>query len=119
MELLSQVYFWALFSAGIGISLWGFKRKKSKGYLLIGAFFLSPFVGLVHQEISYQIHKEELEKIREEQSQQMMDVAGSGQIPVVVEKNITLPLFECFLVFGLLMTVLTPKTEPAATGQRR
>ena len=119
METLSQLYFWSLFTAGIAISIWGYKRKKTKGYLLIAVFFLSPFVGLIQQKVSYQIHKEAIERMRYEQNKQLREMIGSSEIPIVTKKNITLPAFESLLVLGLLLTVLNSKTEPVASGQRR
>ena len=104
MELLSNIYSWALFSSGIIVSIWGFRRNKNKGYLLVALFFFNPFIALIQEEIRYQIHKEEIEqKIAE------------GYIPVI-EKNIRLPLFESCLVAGLFFTVRSQKIEQIDGG---
>ena len=112
MELLSQVYFWILFSTGIGISLWGFMKTRFKGYLLIAAFFLSPFVGPLFQEISYQIHTDEIQRMAEQQIKEMEHMLSEGHVPILTEKNVTLHIFESLLVLGLFLIIRNHKTEP-------
>ncbi|MEM1222381.1 MAG: hypothetical protein AAGH40_06420 [Verrucomicrobiota bacterium] len=115
MELLSQIYFWALFLVGVGISLWGFKRKRSKGYLLIAVFFLSPLFGALYREISYQLHKEEIKIMNKERNLHMEQMIAEGHTPFV-EQNVRLLLFESILVLGLFLTIRNPDSKSADCG---
>ena len=72
-------------------------KTRFKGYLLIAAFFISPFVGLVYREISYQI-------------------TGMGHMwsvgnPILTEKMITLYSFESLLVLGLFLIIRNHKNK--------
>jgi hypothetical protein len=97
-----QVYGWLLFSVGIAVCGWAFKKTKIKAYLLVGLFFLSPFFNAGMRQVSYWIHKEEYEKLREEKNREFQEMRARGE-PVQIEDQINLPVFETFLVLGLLL----------------
>ena len=99
---LAVFYYWALFATGLGVCLWAGIKKGKKGYLLVGVFFLSPLVGLIFREVSYLLHKEELNHLAELKQQELDTMVANGE-PIMIENEINIPFFETFLVTGLFL----------------
>lgn len=78
-------------------------KKGKRSYLIIGMFFLSPLFGLILNELSYQLHKEELNRIAESKQQELDAMITNGE-PILIENKINIPFFETFLVAGLFLT---------------
>jgi hypothetical protein len=111
-----DVYFWLLYVFGALVCLWAFKRSKFKAYLVIFLYFLSPFWGVLQTQISRTIHKEEWERIVQEQRLEFERNREAG-IPVVTRNSIVIPVFETFLVLGITLLAFKPSTANKALGE--
>jgi hypothetical protein len=83
------------------------RTLKSIGFYLVGLFFLSPVFGWVEREISYIMHREAINAYAAEQNRKLQ----SGEIIPEVKTDIRLPVFETFLVAGLIL-VLRKSNRP-------
>lgn len=100
--LFANVWYWAVIVAGILLCIYYFKKSKLKAYLVICLFFLAPFFELGLQQISYQIHKEELRAYAEQRNEELRQQYEEG-IPYIFEHTIVFPIFETCLVVGLFL----------------
>ena len=96
------VYFWFLFTFAISVCGWAFGKTKKKAYLFVAVFFVSPFFGAVMEQISRQIHKEEYQRMKEQMIQEDEAKRARGEL-IVVESEVSYPLFETFLVLGIFL----------------
>jgi hypothetical protein len=115
ISTLADLYYWSLFATGLGICLWAGIKKGKRSYLIIGVFFLSPLFGLIMNELSYQLNKEELNLIAESKQQELDAMIANGE-PFLIENEINIPFFETFLIAGLF---LTARHEPKGEIQSR
>ena len=97
---IATAYYWILYTVGIGICLWAFRKTKSKAYLVVAVFFLSPYLHRGFVEVRYQIHKEEYQRIAEEKNRELQDRLGRGEVPTI-DGRVDLHLLETLLVLGL------------------
>jgi len=102
--MVSSVYFWILFSLGIAVCAWAFRKTNSKAYLVLAVFFLSPFVQRAFTEVQYQIHKKEYRRIAEEKNAELQAMRERGEPVLIPEQKVSIHFFESFLVLGLFFT---------------
>ena len=101
---LARVYMWIVFTVGLGLCVWAFRATRSKGYLLIGIFFLGPFLTFIQQRVSYQLHKEEINAHAAVRNQVLQEMRERGE-PIVVDESVNMSLMETFLVLGLCFVI--------------
>lgn len=102
----NRAYFWLLMALGFFVCVCLAKKEKRSGYLLIAIFFLAPVFALILRALSHRIHPE---------LYQASPAAHDTQISKAqmwsVTTKISFPLFETFLVAGLIL-LLRKKKEP-------
>lgn len=76
-----------------------FRVSKRKGYLWIAVFALTPYFIFTINKISYQLHKDEIER---------MNVQSSDGT-LIVERSITLPIYNLFLAAGVFSLARSEK----------
>ena len=119
-ELVSA-YFWILFIVGLLLSLYAYYRTRVFGYLLVAVYFCFPIINYGIDEVSYRLHREEYERIAAVKNEEIEQMRERGE-PIVIERNVNLPIFETFLVLGLFFLSRSHsrlKSEPVAGGQLR
>lgn len=100
--LVSEMYFWVLFSAGTIFSVYAWKMTKCKAYWLIALYFFTPHMVLTASRISYYMNKEVVDAIVAEKNRELEEKMERGAF-VQVDSPISLQLPETVLFVGLLM----------------
>jgi len=106
----------SLYYLGIALSivvpalttLWAwsaFRRSKRIGYVWLAVFALTPYVTFTLNKVSHYIHREEIAK---------MNARRSNGI-VVVERQITFPLYQLVLAAGVFLLYRAEKRSADQT----
>ncbi len=105
---IAQLYSWLLMVAGFVISVMLARKLKNRGFYAVAAFFLSPVFFWGVREVKYRMHREAIEAYAAEQNMKI----ASGEFVPVVESSVGFPLFETFLVTGLILVHRGSKRRP-------
>ena len=116
--MMSQFYSWLLMASGFIVSIQLARSLKSRGFYVVALFFLAPLFFWSMREVRYQIHREAMAAYAAEQNQKIR----SGEILPHIESTVNFPLFETFLVIGLVMVyrhLKKPIQSPQSTAASR
>lgn len=111
---ISQLYSWLLMAGGFVVSVLLARSLKNRGFYAVAVFFLSPVFFWGMREVRYQMHREAIDAYAAEQNRKI----ESGEIIPVVESTVSFPLFETFLVIGLVMVHRDSRRRPIQPLQR-
>ncbi len=111
---VSQLYTWLLMAGGFVVSVLLARSLKNRGFYAVAVFFLSPVFFWGMREVRYQMHREAIDAYAAEQNRKI----ESGEIIPVVESTASFPLFETFLVIGLVMIHRGSRRRPIQPPQR-
>jgi hypothetical protein len=80
-----------------------FQHSKKKGYILIAAFALTPYITFSLNKISYQLHRDEIQKMNSQRSDGVL----------IVERNITFPIYNLIFAAGVFILAKAEKKNGA------
>lgn len=110
---IGQLYSWLLMAGGFVVSVLLARSLKNRGFYAVAVFFLSPVFFWGMREVRYQMHREALDAYAAEQNRKIQ----SGEIIPHVDLSVSFPLFETFLVIGLIMVHRGSKRRPIQPPQ--
>lgn len=113
---MARVYMWIVYSIGLGLCIWAFRVTRFKRYLLIGLFFLGPFLAFLVQRVSYQFHKEKVDAYVAMKNQELREMREHGD-PIVIFEKINIPLLETCLVLGLYFVIRNQRNNAQKSVQ--
>ena len=70
-----------------------FQHSKKKGYILIAAFALTPYITFALNKISYQLHRDEIQKMNSQ----------SPDGVLTVQRDITFPIYNLVFAAGVFL----------------
>lgn len=103
-ELLIDVLFGLPIIAGVGVSLWAWRKTRNTGYLLIAVFFLAPFFGIVRHQLARQLHREEWEQKIAAAEAELQAKLERGAVIQIEQRPMVIPAFEMLLAIGVAMS---------------